>query len=473
MKILPIILILILNLIQIAGAQKIWTLDDCINYAKDNNLNIKQQNLNVQSAEYDKIHSYGNMLPSINGFVSHTYDFGLTVDRFTNEFANAEVLADNFYLTASLTLFNGLQNENSVKKSKIDIMSNKYDSDKLINDISLNIASGYMQILYNDEILKTTVAQLEITKQQVERNKKMYDAGTIAKGNLLSIEAQAASDELQVVNAKNALDLSYITLKLLLDLQANEVFEIEKPNIEITGEEILKQKPEDIYATALGTQPDVKSAELKVKSMNLALSINKGMNSPQLSIQVNIGTGYSSAGQSLKGINTTLDTIGYVATEPHSAVVTPYPNVELEKTSFMTQLNQNVNKTIGLNLTIPILNGLQTYTAINKSRIAIKNAEYSLQIIKNNLNKSIQQAYADATAAYNKYYATKKSLDALEESYKYSEEKYNVGMLDFVDYNDSKSKLTKAQSDSLQAKYDYIYKIKVLDFYQGKQISFN
>ena len=463
------ILLLFFTCLNISYSQKIWTLEKCIDYARQNNINIKQQELNVKLAESDRLHSYANILPGINGFASHSYNYGLTVDRYTNLFATTKVQSDNFYLSGQVSLFNGFQNINNIKKSNIDLNASKYDVDKLVNDISFNIAGAYMQILYNTEILKTSQNQLDITNQQVEKNKKLFKAGTIAKGNLLAIEAQAATDELQVVNAKNTLDLSYLNLKLLLDLPANEAFDIEKPVFEITGEELIKENPDQIFATALSTQPEVKSAELKLESSYKSLSISQGMRSPQLCLQGSLGTGYSGAAISSKSTGKDTIPVGFTANDK-SLVYSVIDAYSIEKTSFSKQINDNVNKSIGLSLTIPILNGLQAYTSISKSKIAIKNAVYNLQLMKNNLNKTIQQAYADANASYNKYTATRKNMEALEESYKYAQDKYDVGLLNFVDYNDSKTKFVKAQSDLLQAKYDYLYRIKVLDFYQGKAI---
>ena len=464
-------IIILLMTFQLINAQKLWRLEDCINYSKDNNLNIKQQKLNIRMAEKNLLQSYTNLLPNLNGYASHGYNNGLTIDRYTNEFAKSTVQSDNFYLNSSLTIFNGLQNQNTIKKNKADLLSSKFDTDKLINDISMNIAAAYMQILYNTEILNTAKSQLEDSQQQVERDKKLYEAGTIAKNNLLAMEAQAATDELGVVNAQNSLVISYLTLKQMLDLNSDESFDIVKPQFEITGEELLKEKPNDIYKMALSSQPEVKSGELKLVSSNNALSIARGMRSPLLSLQGSMGTGYSGISESSTGkynIDSTI--VGYTHNVEHIPVVSYFPSPILEKTSFSRQLNDNVNKTIGLSLSIPILNGLQTEIGISKSKIAIINAEYSLQIIKLNLNKTIQQAYADANGSLNKYTATKKSLDALQESYKYAQEKYDVGMLNFVDYNDAKTKYIKAQSDLVQAKYNYLYRIKVLDFYQGKPL---
>jgi outer membrane protein len=194
------------------------------------------------------------------------------------------------------------------------------------------------------------------------------------------------------------------------------------------------------------------------------------MRSPQLALQGSIGTGYSGASSRIIGYDTLSYILGYTIQSNPIPVGGKVTIPKSEKIPFNDQFHDNVNKSIGLGISIPILNGMQTYTNIKKTKLSLQNAEYNLQIIKNNLNKTIQQAYADAQASLNKYNATKKNLDALSESYKYAEEKYNVGLLNYVDFNDSKSKFIKAQSDLLQAKYDYVFRTKVLAFYMGKPL---
>ncbi|MFA4853526.1 MAG: TolC family protein [Bacteroidales bacterium] len=454
-----------------ANAQKTWSLQNCIDYALANNISIKQQQLAEQLAKINLLQSKAGILPGINGGASHAYNYGKTIDMYTNQFASNTVQSDNFYLSSSVTLFSGFQLLNNIKQNKIDLQTSQYDLDKMMNDLSLNISTAYLQILYNIEILNNAGNQLGITNQQVIRTKKLVDAGTLAKGTLLTLEAQAATEDFAVVNAQNNLDLSYLTLTQMLDLSAVDNFKIEIPKLDVPAESSLLTKPEQIYSFALGKQPEIKSAELKVKSSEISLSIAHGLRSPILSLRASYGTGYSGASKRLKGFQMSeLDTIGFTAQTPPVYVVSPGYTYEYENTPFKDQFNDNVNKSISFNLSIPVFNGWQTNAAISKAKIAIQNAEYSLQTTKNTLYKSIQQAYADAVAALNKYKSSQKSVEALKESYKYAEQKFEVGLVNTTDYNDAKNKLAEAGSNLLQAKYEYVFRLKILDFYMGKPI---
>ena len=473
MKKLQIILVLIFFLIFTnLNAQKVWTLQNCIEYALDNNIQIKQQALNVDINKENLIQNKASLLPNLNFSGTHVYNYGSTIDRFAGTFTTENIRSNNFYIQSQLTLFNGFQLLNSIKQSQLDLMASKYNVDKAKDDISLAITTAYLQILYNLELLDIARGQLDITRLQVERTKKLVDAGTLTRGELLTIEAQAATEELQMVNAENNLNLSYLTLTQLLDLPTPDGFEIEKPELKISKESSSILRPDQIFAFAVNNQADIKSSEISVESSLKGLSIAKGTISPSLSISSSYGTGYSGANEIGKNPITNIVPIGY--TLGGDMVFSDYQTFSTYETkSFNEQLDDNSNYSIGFYLTIPIFNRLQSKTSIARARINVKNAEYNLQLTKNQLNKTIQQAHADAIAALNKYNATMKSVVALEESFKYTEQKYNVGLLNSLEYNDAKNKLAQAKSELLQAKYEYVFRTKVLDFYQGKPLLLN
>ena len=468
-----IITLLFLLAFNSISAQKQWTLKECIDYALEHNIQIKQQHLNLELSKGTLLQSKMALLPNISGSANQVYNYGKTIDMFTNTFATKEVQSNNFYLSSGITLFDGLQLLNTIKQNQYEAMASEYNLNKFENDISLNIATAYLQILYNQELLEIAKNQLEITKQQVERTKKLVDAGTLAKGSLLTMQSQAASEELQLVSAQNQLDLSYLTLAQLIDLDSVSDFNIEKPIIEITPDVSFFNEPSQIYNKSIGILPEVKSAELKLKSAYTGLSLARGRISPSLSLRGSIGTGYSGASTRYNGFTENgVDFVGYTSDITHTTVVKPHIDYTVEKIPFNDQINDNVNKSIGIYLTIPIFNNFQVKHTISSSKINVKNAAYNLELTKNNLNKSIYQAYADAKAALNKYFASVKAVEAMEESFKYTQQKFDVGMLNSIDYNDAKNKLIKAKSDLLQAKYEYIFRIKILDFYQGKPLPF-
>lgn len=451
-------------------SQKIWTLEESIAYALENNIQIKQQQLNSAVSKLQYNQSIASLFPSINATATHVYNNGQTVDMYTNQFASQTVQSNNFYLSGNVVLFSGLQLLNGLKQKQLDFLASKYDLEKMKNDISLTIATAYLQILYNIELLATTKSQFEISQQQLERTKILYTAGTIAKGTLLQMEAQTASDELQVVTAQNQLDLAYLSLVQMLDLQSTQGFDIEKPALSLPDANSLLQQVNEIFDKAYTIQPDIKSAELKVKSAKKGLQSSWGMMSPTISLNASYGTGYSGASKKV----TDMTISGYQQiglTESAEAVYSPVYDYTYENVKFWDQIDKNLNSSVGLYLNIPIFNKLQTITMIGTSKISLANAELSLQNTKNQLLKTIQQAYADARAALNRYDASQKAVDALAESFTYTQQKFDVGMVNSVDYNDAKNKLMKATSDLLQAKYEYVFRIKVLDFYQGKPLT--
>lgn len=476
MKVIQVLLFTVITLFGLPGksvaqnAPAPWTLQKCIDYALKNNIQIRQSEITRETYAATLVQDKASLLPSLNANASHSYNFGRTIDPFTNQFANSMVLSQNFSLSSSLVLFNGLQKVNTVQQGEYDLKSSQEDLDKMKNDISLNIASGYLQILFNQELLVVAANQVGISQQQVERTKRLVEAGTMARGNLLQLQAQLATDELSQTNAQNQLDLSYLSLAQLLDLDSVGTFTIVKPDLAMPSESLLMSATQ-IYNTAVTVQPAIRSAQYKLRSYDMALKIAKGAISPRLSVNAAIGTGFSGASKELVGIPVIT---GFVpngsVTSTGETVLQPLYSAQTQVTPFSNQVNDNFNRNIGFYLTIPLFNGLQTHGNIQKAKLAMKNADLNLQYQEIQLRKTIQQAYADANAAFIKYTATKKAVDANQEAFKYVDQKFNVGMVNSLDYNDAKNKLIKAQSDLLQAKYDYIFKLKILDFYQGKPL---
>jgi outer membrane protein len=378
----------------------------------------------------------------------------------------------NYSLSTSVTLFGGFQTLNSIKQSKYDLLASQQDVQKMMNDISLNIASAYLQILFAQELLATTQTQMEITKLQVERTQKLVEVGNLPKGNLFDIQAQMASEELNVVNAENNLSLSSLNLAQMLNLDTVKSFQIVKPDIAPPSESMLNTTSEQVYETALTRQPEIKSAEFKLRSSEKGISIARAGMYPRLSLSASYGSGYSGASKQLVGFPTIT---GFAPngtfTSAGDTVYEPIYNSTYETTPLNTQLDNNLNRSIGFYLTVPLFNNLQTYTAVTRAKINHENSVLALQLQKNNLRQKIQQAYNDANSSLKKYLASKKAVEAMEESFKYTEQKFNVGAITTTDYSNEKNKLAKAKSDMLQSKYDYVFKLKVLDFYQGKPIS--
>lgn len=453
-------------------AQEIWDLKKCIDYALENNLQVKQTRLNQNLAEENYLRSKAATLPTINGFASHSYNFGRTIDPFTNQFATQTVQSNAFSLSANWILFNGFQTIYNIKQNNYALLANKYDLEKIKNDIALAVISAYLNILYLEEQNQIAEQQVLLSQKQVERVTLLLNAGIVAKGTLLDLQAQLANDELQKVNIQNQLELAYLNLMQLMELNTTEKIKIIKPQTVLPAENALNMSSTGIYQIALNNQPDIKAAELRVNSAYMGLKAAKGAYAPRLTLSASYGTGFSGLRKEVIGnpILTGFDTVGITTAMDY--VLVPNYTFNTRVTPFNKQLEDNQNRTIGVNLVIPIFNGLQARTAASMAKIQRSNAELALESAKRQLEKNIQQAYADALAAYKKFLATEKSVNALSEAYNYTEQRFNVGAINALEYNDAKNRLARAQAELLQAKFDYSFKVKILDFYQGKPIGF-
>ncbi len=448
-----IVLSLIISLLIfpiVAQAQtQAWTLDSCVNYALHNNIQIKQTRLNIKLSESNLSKSKADLLPSVNANGSYNMNFGTAVDPFTYQFVENNTSSMNVGIGASLDLFNGLRNYNTMNREKINLEAAMADVERIQNDISLNIALAYLNILLSNELVINAKEQLSSTEMQIDKTQKLVDAGSLPQGNLLEIEAQAASEKLQLVNAQNQLINMRLVLKQFLDLDTVSSFDIVVPQINSPSEKELVQNINDIYSLALNL-PQIKSAELKLQSAETNLDISRSYGLPSLSLSANYGTGYSSSRSKYT----------FVEGVP---VEQDYP--------FGEQFTDNLSTSVSLRLSIPIFNNYGVKNSTQSSAISIENQRYNVQLTKNQLYKEIQQAYSDALGAYEKYVASKKNFEALSESFVYTQKKFDVGMVTSVDYNMAKTRLSAAESSLTSSKYEFIFKKNVLNFYSGKSFS--
>jgi outer membrane protein len=435
---------------HLTAQQRLWNLEDCINYAIENNIQIKQSELNIESMKADLLQSKLSLLPTLNGSTNFSWSWGRTLDQTTYVYFNQQTNQGSMGVDVGLMLFRGLQYQNRIKQSKIDFEITQYNADKMRDDISLMLTKAYLQILFDKELLRVAREQVAITQEQIDRTSKMVEAGTLARGSLLEIQAQGSKEELTVINYENQLNLAYLDLRQILDLEADADFDIEIPVLDVEViNNILPVK--DVYEAALMNQPVIKSAELQVESSQKSVAIAKGDRSPVLSLGGGWRTNYSNQ---------------YRKYDPETGTF-------IGDIPLGDQIKDNQSEYLGFSLSIPIFNGYQVSTRVNKAKINAANSEYNLELTRNTLRKQIEQAWNDAMAAYKSYDATQNSVNSFKESFRYTEQKFNVGMANSVDYNLAKTQLTSAESELLRAKYDYIFKTKILDFYMGKPLSLN
>ncbi len=413
-------------------AQQVWSLEDCIDYALKNNISLKQTELNIGIKESQLLQSKLQVLPSLNASSSFNENRGRYIDPFTNDFVEEVSSSVNLSYSANATLFNGFKNYNQIKKAANESLKSGYDLETSKNDLISTLALSYLQILFNEELYNTANKQLELTKGQEERINTLVEAGSFAQGELLNIQSQLALEEQQLVQAENQLNLSKLQLAQILELETHQNLKVLSLDLVITDFQ-LKDNINNDFNTAIKNQSSIKSADLQVRSAEYDLKIARASYYPNLSI------GYR---------NSTL-----------------YSENAADMISFNDQLENNKQSGIALSLNIPIFNRWLTRTAVNQSKIQIENSILNARLAKNQLRKNMEQAYADQLAAYKRHQAALKAVVAYKASFGYINDRYELGMVNSYEFNESKNKLIKAESDELQAKYDLIFKVKLYDFY--------
>ena len=414
---------------------KQWSLLECINYAHDNNITIKRQILNTEYNKNLQKEKDLNLYPNLNASSSYNLGFGRVPDPNDYSFNTGTTQRGSVGISSQTSLFQGFANRNEAKKQRNIYAAAVQDLEKTKNDITLQITTAYLQVLFAKELLNVAIEQHETSKMQAERTKKLVDAGSQAMGSYLEIKSQAAKEALNVTQQENNLGISLLNLAQLLDLEKPVEFDISEPEIPQLNE-FLTDNPSIIYQSALEIMPEIKSSQYNVTSSEYDVKIAKGYQYPSLEL----GAGWNSSVTKI---------------EDH------------DDFDFSQQFKDNSNSYVGVTLRIPIFNGLQTKTAIKNAKIGLQDANFQLQNEKLTLRKTIQQAYADAMAAYNKYLSSEEAVNSFAESFRYTEKKFNVGLVNSVDYNVAKTDYTRAQSDLLQSKYEYILRTKILDFYKG------
>ena len=419
---------------------KLWTIEECIRYAIDNNIDVKRQHLQTRVKKNSLDLSKTKLLPTLSASGSENISWGRSLDQTTYQFTDQKVISNSFSLSSGMTIFEGLRNYNSIKENEYEFLASEQNLENTKENISLSVARCYLQILLCKELVSATEKQFQITLQQIEKTRSFVEAGRLAHGDLLQIEAQAAQEEALLITAKNQLYTWYLDLTQLLELPTPEGFEVATPAISIDVNAIMGETVENIFLIASGLRPSVKSSELRLKASEYNLKAVRGMRFPSLSMGYSVSSIYSDIRR-------------------HPVTAGDYP--------FIDQLKDNRNRALYFTLRVPIFNGWQTNKNIANSKINIDNNQYALYAEKKTLYRNIQQAHADASAALKRYEASQKAVTSMEESFMYSEQKFDVGLITPVDYNVSKNSLLKAQSDLVQAKYEYIFKTKILDFYSG------
>ena len=471
-----ILFLLSLGLSVTGLAQEPWSLQKCIDQAFQNNIQIKQSELNLELSRVTKELSFGSMLPNLNGNASHGYNWGQTIDPFTNQFATERIRSNSLGLGTNLTIFNGFQLLNRYRQSNIDIQVQQANLERMQNDIALNVANSFLNVLFQEEFLKIAQANVQRTQQQVDRVQALVDAGAAPEGDLFDIQAQMAADNASAISSQNNLDLAYLALRQLIlvpEAQAAD-FEIKAPDVTDIQSMNVPGSVRLAVSNALNSFPEVKSAEAGVASAASNLNIAKGAISPRLTASYSYGSGYSGARTVPVGELVPAGTIpiGFVEGSGEIVVAQDFAfSGGFETKSFEDQIKDNVNQSLFFSLSIPIFNGFNTKGNIERAKINQQNAEYQLELTKQQLTQTVESAYADALAAYNNYQAAVESASAAQTAMEYATVRYEEGATTIVEYTTARVRLDNANADLVRNKYDFIFRVKVVEFYMGQPLT--
>ena len=425
-----------------AGAQaqeRVWTLPQCIDHALENNLSVKRSGLNVEQREIDLNTAENNRLPSVSGSAGQNFSFGrgLTAD---NTYANTNTTNTSFSVGAQVPVFNGFQIKHNIELSKLNLAAATADLEKAKDDIRVAVAQAYVQILYNMEILDVARSQVEIDSLQVVRLTEMAENGMVASADVSAQEATLAQSRVSATQAENNVALAILDLTQLLELPSPEGFHIARPSVEGL-ETVMLMDPEAIYAEAVQFKPAVKAEEIRLDQALKSIDLAKDSFLPSLSLSGGLGTNY-------------------------------YTSSGFPSAGFSSQLKNNFSQYIGLNLSVPIFSHFSNRNQVRNARLQYSNQEIMLDNSKKTLYKEIQQAYYNAVGSQAKYRSSQVAAASAEDAFELAQAKYENGKSGITEFNEAKGRYMSAASNLVQARYEYLYQSKILDFYRGRDLEF-
>lgn len=446
-------IIALLFVLTTHAQNKKWTLEECVNYALENNISIKLSDLDSKSAAIEKRSTFGNFLPSVSASTSHSWNIGLNQNITTGLLENQTTQFTSAGLNAGVTIYNGLQNQNRLRRANLSIIAAQYQLSKMKDDVSLNVANAFLQILFNKENLNVLKTQLANDQKLLVRTEALVEAGSLPRGDLFDSKATIAADEQKIVVAENQLLISKLSLAQLLQLKEFQTFDIEDENYPALVSEVMMQTPEAILQKARENRNELKIARTNVDIAEKDIKISKGAYQPTLEgfYSLSSRVGYSDR------------VLGFDPTTNQTILGNPLP--------FFDQLSDNKGHNFGLQLRVPIFNGFATKNNVERSKVALERSKINLSQTELDLERAVYTAVTDAKGAYNTMQSAIVTLEARELAFNYAKERYAVGMMNAFDYNQAQLLYANAQSEVLRTKYDYIFRTKIVEFYFGLPIT--
>ncbi len=471
-----IFIILFFALLSHVSATAQWTLEKCIEQAIGNNIQLQQALINEQITSYGQWTAVGSMLPNVNGQASHGYNWGQRIDPFTNSFASERIQSNSFGVSSSLDLFTGGQNWFNYQKAKSDAAASQWNVENVKNQIALQTANAFLNVILNTELLKIAQSTSDNSLEQLNRLKKLYEIGTINPGTLSEMEAQHKSDMASQVVSENNLKVAKLALIQVMRLEEKEsqVFEASFPDIALFG--VSDQLPPKslVIETALGNQPSIQSSLAAISAAQFNYKVAKSGVAPRLSASFSMGTGYSGAARVITGnpdllsfpIGTVVGTNDVVLSIPQQV----YMQDDYAVKSFDAQMSDNVNRSFFFSLNVPIFNGFQNHSNIQRSKLGVENAKLNWELAKQQLKMDIETAYTNAEAAISSYRANELSFQFNEQAYQWSKTRYDNGLINATELSIARNRLDIAKAQLVRSKVDFVFKRNILNFYLNQPI---
>ncbi|MBS1779989.1 MAG: TolC family protein [Bacteroidetes bacterium] len=461
----------------IASAQQneVWTLQRAIQYAIDHNLTIQQNVLNARLAKLTMQQSQLSQIPNLNASGSYGRSYGRSVDPTTNQFvsgASYDFMGLN--ANADVLVFGWFQKRNNIARNKYNYLASEADADQARNDISLNVATGYLRALLAQEQISVSQKQVELSKAQMSQTLEFAKTGRVPELNVAQMESQLANDSANLITAITDYTSAILDIKALLNLDFTTPFSLEVPTVELTDKSaVLTMSPEEIYAVSSKTYGTIRSSNYRLKAAQKGLGASKGALLPQLGLSGTLGTNWASTLKEYTGFNVT----GIKPTGAFIPVGDTMVNVYQYDGTYTTrnvplgkQLNNNFRQTISMNLTVPLFNGWQAQYNVKQARINMLTSELNKDQAELKLRQDIYKAYNDAKNSIQKYYAAERAAESAARALDFAQKRYDLGLTNTVDYLTTKNTSYTASSNLAKAKYDLIFKLKVIDYYLGKEI---
>ncbi|WP_426095611.1 TolC family protein [Flavobacterium sp. DSR2-3-3] len=464
------LIVMLVCCVAVQAQPKIWTLEECVKYAIQNNISIKQSELDIKTAAIDKKGAFGNFLPSLNANASHSWNIGLNQDITTGLLQNQTTQFTSAGANVGVDIYKGLQNQNTLRKANLSIVAAKYQLLKMQEDIALNVANAFLQVLFNKENLKVQKEQLGINQKQYTRSEELVNAGSIPRGDLLDIKATVASNNQNVIAADNALLISKLSLAQLLQLKDFENFDVVDDTNMRDGNNILAQTPVAIYDKAVESRTELKIARTNLEIAQKDVKIAKGAFQPTLQGFYSFNSRVAYSDRVVSIIPNTLNptsTVGYVQGTNQNVLTNNFSPVLGNPSPFFNQFGDNKGQSFGIQLSVPIFNGFSVRNNVERSKVSLERSKIAVEQQDLDLQRNVFTAFTDAKGALNAYESSVVALEARQGAYNYAKERYDVGLMNSFDFNQSQTLLTNAQSEVIRTKYDYIFKIKILEFYFG------